>query len=227
MNIIDKLNTITENVPKVFQAGKDAEWNAFWDNFQDYGNRVDYHQAFRRWNDNMFNPKYDILPVIGNYMFLNTTITNLKAILERNNIVLYTTEVSNADNMFQSSRSITEIPELNLQKSKSYKNIFDNCSSLISVDKIIINDNGQFDSAFINCGNLQTIIFEGLIGNDIDLHWSINLSHESLISIINCLKDYSEDTSGTVHTLTIGDTNQAKLTSEEIAIATEKGWTVA
>lgn len=53
-----------------------------------------------------------------------------------------------------------------------------------------------------------------------------NLTHDSLMSIINGLKDYSG--TGTTHTCTLGSTNLAKLTDEEIAIATEKkGWTLA
>ena len=46
------------------------------------------------------------------------------------------------------------------------------------------------------------------------------------MSIINCLKDYSTDTSGTSHTVTLGTTNLAKLTDEQKAIATEKGWSL-
>lgn len=50
----------------------------------------------------------------------------------------------------------------------------------------------------------------------------VNLSHESLVYLINGLSNY---TSGT-HTLTIGSTNLAKLTEEEIAVGTNKGWTI-
>lgn len=50
------------------------------------------------------------------------------------------------------------------------------------------------------------------------------LSLESLLSILHGLKDYREDTSGTTYTLTLGTTNLAKLTDEQKAIATEKGW---
>jgi hypothetical protein len=47
------------------------------------------------------------------------------------------------------------------------------------------------------------------------------------MNIIDHLKDYSEDTSGTTHTLTIGTTNQDKLTDAEKQIVTDKGWTLA
>jgi hypothetical protein len=47
------------------------------------------------------------------------------------------------------------------------------------------------------------------------------------MSVLNCLNDYSEDTSGTTYTCQLGSTNLAKLTTEEKTIATSKGWTLA
>ena len=49
------------------------------------------------------------------------------------------------------------------------------------------------------------------------------LSVESLISILNSLADR---TSGTTLTAKIGSTNLAKLTAEQIQIATDKNWSV-
>ena len=60
------------------------------------------------------------------------------------------------------------------------------------------------------------------------MHLSIMLEpqkQESLLSILNALKDYSSSTSSWVCTL--GTTNLEKLTEEQKAIATEKGWTLA
>jgi hypothetical protein len=46
------------------------------------------------------------------------------------------------------------------------------------------------------------------------------------MSIITHLKDYVANSDGKTHTLNLGATNVAKLTEEEIAIATNRGWTV-
>lgn len=60
-----------------------------------------------------------------------------------------------------------------------------------------------------------------------------NLTHDSLMNIINGLYDlnltYDVANGGTLYTqqLILGSTNLAKLTEEEIAIATNKGWTVS
>ena len=59
------------------------------------------------------------------------------------------------------------------------------------------------------------------------MRWSTKLSHDSLMSIINALKDYSADTSGTTYTLTIGGTNIEKLTQDELDSIEEKGWEYA
>ena len=72
MSISDKLITISENQQKVYNAGKKLQYDEFWDNFQDYGRRKKYKNAFLNaddidvntgWNEKTFNPKYDIKPV--------------------------------------------------------------------------------------------------------------------------------------------------------------------
>ena len=50
----------------------------------------------------------------------------------------------------------------------------------------------------------------------------IRLTRQSLLNILNALPAVS-----VTRTLTLGQTNKLKLTAEEIAIATQKGWTVA
>ena len=59
------------------------------------------------------------------------------------------------------------------------------------------------------------------INCDMNFSWFPLLTVESLMSIINALK-----TTTTTKKLTLGSTNLAKLTSAQIKIATDKGWTV-
>ena len=40
MSIAEKLTTVAENVPKVYEAGKKAEYDAFWDKYQNNGKRT-------------------------------------------------------------------------------------------------------------------------------------------------------------------------------------------
>ena len=81
----------------------------------------------------------------------------------------------------------------------------------------------MFDYAY----DLSTLIMDGAIfpkrDLDIALDDSNNLTVESLISVLNALPQLSE---GESHYIQLGSTNIAKLTSDQIAIATNKGWTL-
>ena len=79
-------------------------------------------------------------------------------------------------------------------------------------------------------------VYGGIIDGDTNLkrfgckniRFSLNLSPSTafeeadLVEVIGNLVDVGAD-----KTLTIGATNRAKLTAEEIAVATIKGWTIA
>lgn len=76
--------------------------------------------------------------------------------------------------------------------------------------------------------------FAGLAANYNYLNFSdCKPTHESLMSVINNLYDlnltYDVSNGGTLHTqkLIFGSANLAKLTQEEIQIATDKGWTIS
>lgn len=63
MSTANKLTTIAENVQKVYEAGKKAEYDAFWDTFQQNGNRKNYQNAFGScFTPEIFKPKYAIVP---------------------------------------------------------------------------------------------------------------------------------------------------------------------
>jgi hypothetical protein len=55
-------NDFPESVDEVFEAGKKSEYDAFWDAYQDNGNRTNYSNGFSGigWNSETFVPKYDI-----------------------------------------------------------------------------------------------------------------------------------------------------------------------
>lgn len=63
MSVAEKLTAIAENVPKVYEAGKKAEYDAFWDTFQQNGERKAYQFAFGScFTPELFKPKYAIVP---------------------------------------------------------------------------------------------------------------------------------------------------------------------
>lgn len=116
---------------------------------------------------------------------------------------------------------------------------FVNCSSNTAptnIDRFLYNANNlraidlsMFDfssvtaqsNAFVNCYQLTD--FSGInISCSFNFSSCTSLSKQSLLNILNALETVS-----TATTLTLGSYLQAKLTSDEIAIATAKGWTVA
>ena len=213
-----------------FEAGKQAEWSEFWDSFQNYGNKTDYGRVFgsSAWNDTNFKPKYDMKPINANVMFGYSKITDLAQILKDCNVKLDFSQCTSISECF-SYGIITHIPELDLRSLTTINFGTYNSGSLRTIDKIILREDGSqpFVSSALapNSINLENITFEGTIGNSMVLT-NKKLSVNSLLNMIEHLQDLNKVGKPTC-TLTIGSTNLEKLTDEEKAIATQKGWTLA
>lgn len=226
MNIAEKLNKVSENTEKVFNAGKTAEWSKFWDGFQNNGKRIEYGHAFQNWPDNIFYPKYDIKVYngTGEKVFMNCGVKNLKQRLIDCNVELLISNTS-ISQMFHGCQS-TEYPKLDVSQTNSMSNAFYSCKAQ-KLEFIVAAKTTFHYGTFSSCTSLTEIYLEGeLATNGLTVN-NLKLTHDSLMSIINCLKDYSDNTSGTTYKVTLGSTNLAKLTNEEKAMATEKGWTLA
>lgn len=76
-------------------------------------------------------------------------------------------------------------------------------------------------NCFNNCSALTDITGNPNFKRSLDLHFCLNLTHDSIMVVINGLQTV------TGQTLTLGTANLAKLTDEEKKIATDKGWTLA
>ena len=140
-----------------------------------------------------------------------------------------TTKSTSLASMFQNCYELTSIKGINnfnVSKAVTIQSVFGNCRALTSLD--VSNwDVGHltasyyFESAFNNCTSLVDFYPPQNINAPMSVEKSTSLSHDSLIRILNNLM-----TQTSTKTLTLGSTNLAKLTAEEIAIATNKGWTV-
>lgn len=132
------------------------------------------------------------------------------------------------------------INNINTSKITNMYGVFSSCSSLNKIVGLfqgdsLINLNTAFSrvgaltdfNGFENLGKAYDTSQEANYGSyTLDLSECTKLTHDSLVSIINNL--YDINTKGcNAQQLKIGATNIAKLTSEEIAIATSKGWTVS
>ena len=128
--------------------------------------------------------------------------------------------------MFYYCISLTSIPQLDTSKGTNFNSMFYYCSKLTSIPQLDTSKGTDFTRTFYYCSALVDLNIVGTI-NAIGLNVSYSklLSHDSLMSIINALADKT----GVSDTwkVTLGATNLAKLTAEEIAIAEGKGWTLA
>ena len=194
--------------------GKQAEYDAFWDAFQDNGKRTAYSFGFRYWNDVILHPKYDIKPVGSNDSIFREVkgITDFEQWQKDCGIVVDFSEVTGMNDGFYNS-SFERFGVLNFSKVSTMNFCF-----LLSKAKIIekiklpTDKKTTFNSAFNNASNLEEIRSEGLIANNgLNFQWATKLSRESIESIIYAL---SMDTSGLSITLSQAAVNKAFETSE-------------
>ena len=151
-------------------------------------------------------------------------------------------------NMFYACSSLTTIPQLDTSNGTNFGAMFNGCSALTSTLQLSTsngtNFNGMFSvctalttisllnmssmsgtsciNMFYNCTALENVTFEGTIpvrGNMSVFSSCPNLTVDSLMSFINALTNMN---SSVTYTITIGSTNLAKLTEEQIQIATDK-----
>lgn len=229
MSLRQKSSIVSDNVPQVYAAGqksgREAERDEFWDAFQQGGERTTYTSAFANgWSDESLKPKYDITPSYCAQMFQRTGIVNLKQILEEQGVTLDTSRCTSLLQVFQESKC-KYIPTIDARNATNISYAFSSRAAVVEIEKLMVSENTVFTNTFVSAYDLEKLIIEGTIAtNGFNIQWSTLLSHESLMSIINALQDCSEDTSGTAHTITLGETNKAKLTEEELNIAINKGW---
>lgn len=116
----------------------------------------------------------------------------------------------------------------NTEAATTIQNLFNNCLSLQRLDISGCNFGNVTNTsgAFGRCISLRDIVAEDAIlpAVSFSLGDSVQLTVDSLVSVIAALPVLAD---GATATLTLGATNTAKLTADQIAVATEKGWTVA
>ena len=184
-----------KDINSVFEAGKQSEYDRFWDIYQDYGERRNYTTAFggNGWSKETFRPKYNIVIDNGYMCFKHHNGGNepydMAEHLENLGITLdfqYDSQYAFAD------ANVSRIPPLVFRTIMSWT--FARCKA-VTIDKISVNANIVYEAAFDQCTNLKNIVIKGVIGqNGFNVSASPLLTHDSLMSIINALKDFREYT---------------------------------
>ena len=141
---------------------------AFWDTYQDYGNRRNYDDAFAGdgWTAELFNPKYPI--IAESYI---RTFTNNKQITEIKVPLDFTGYV----------------------ESEESDMCFLGCSALKTIQSLKVGRNTAFFGSFDHCYSLEHIGFEGELWYDLWLNESENLNDETLMQLTHIAKDFIHD----------------------------------
>ena len=183
-----------------------------------------------------------------NNLFSGYNITIIPKVVCNNNVKDFL-------GLYMNCKNATEIDVSGLDFSNAISGnyMFNGCTSLINLDLSTLDagkirgtaNNETMNGAFSGCDNLTNLKFVKNLGKayviqsnnykycTINLSSCSKLTHDSLIDVINSIYDlnltFDVANGGTLYTqnLQIGSTNLAKLTEEEIAIATNKGWTVS
>lgn len=242
MSIADKLQTILENEQKVFDAGKKAESDRFWDAYQDNGNRGNYASAFGGvgWTDELFKPKYNIQPTEAYMMFRNCQVTDLVKSLSDLGVTLDFSKSINTQYVFQTvaTKRVGIIDVSSSTNSKVFDNMFAYATNLVTIAVLRWSENarGLFNGTFSGCTALENVTFDGVIfDNGLDLKNSTKLSKNSIISAINAL---SSSTSGLTVTFSktavnkafetaTGANNGSSSSQWATLIATKSNWTIS
>ena len=132
-----------------------------------------------------------------------------------------TRKVTEMTAMFNGCSSLTSIPLFDVSKVTRMDNMFDGCSRLTSIPSFDISKVTSMSFIFDGCSSLETIHMIN-IGVNLDISSSTKFTREALLEIIGNLKTVTR-----TMRLKMGTTNLAKLTDEDKAIATNKGWTLA
>ena len=201
MTVAENLLRAKSDIDEVYEAGKQAEYDRFWDAYQNKGNYEGYSMAFAgtRWNDDTYNPKYDIaVNNVANQMYSFSSITDTKV-------------------------SIDVASGISVQLSNTFA-----YSKLVTIRKLIVREGNSLATAFISCTALKNIVFEGVIGRSIDIHWSTLLTADSLESIVTHLSD-----TATGYTCTLPTTAESTYNAVHgdgawsALVATKTNWTFA
>lgn len=145
-----------------------------------------------------------------------------------------TQKVTTMYRMFAGCTAFTTVPQFNTSNCSNFGSMFSGCTALTTIPALDLgstinssywanaynNSYNPLYQMFYNCSNLEEIHCIN-IKTSLDISYSTKFTREALLEIVGNLVNVGAD-----RTLHMGATNLAKLTAEDIAIATAKGWTL-
>lgn len=131
-------------------------------------------------------------------------------------------DVTDFYGMFYGCWNLLTVPSLDTSRGKDMSFMFCKCEVLQSIGELNTSHVEHMDGILSDCGSLTDL--GGFVGLKVPVNFvGCPLTHDSIMNVIN----KAADVSANPQTLTFGSTNLAKITDEEKAVATSKGWTLA
>ena len=132
--------------------------------------------------------------------------------------------------MFYTCKALRSIPQLDTSNVIGMSYMFTECQNLHSIPLLDCSKLNVIDYMF-GFSNINSITDLGGFKNlRVDfrngLYYLPNLTVQSLMNVINNLYDFRANGETTTRTLQLGTTNLNKLTEEQKAVATNKGWSL-
>ena len=234
MSIAEKLTTIAENLPKVYDSGVEQGEGNVWDIIQGVGGtRTIYDSGFKAWKTEYIRPKYKVVPN-------RTGDSNLRFVFECSNLKKVESEYFDFSNItfnpiasnsqciygfFRACSRLEEIEDIGIGAG-GYYHTFNKCEKLHTIAVMRCVKEGTYQAPFTNCYALKNITIEGEIGNNISFQYSPLLTIESLRSIFSALYDFVGNGETTTSTITLHKDAYDRTPEEVIEEAKGKGWSV-
>ena len=217
-------NTVEKKIPSMkafFDAGGKCSnstatsFEGCW-KFGDTANMTDMNHMFSYCPNLTTIPQFDTSNV-NSMIYMFYSCSNLTTIPQFD-----TSKVTDMNHMFSRCSNLTTIRQFDTSKVTDMNHMFSYCPNLTTIPQFDTSNVNSMIYMFYDCSSLEAIHMININAN-LDINSSKKFTREALLEIIGNLK---AQTSGSKK-LTMGSTNLAKLTDEDKAIATNKGWTLA
>lgn len=228
-----------------YAAGQQAEYDRFWDAFQQNGNRTDYRSAFfgPGWDGVSFRPKY-VIKAVGSaaamcqFMYFDRNRSNTD-LVDLSNVQFDVSETTDAYNMFSNASvdSVTlafseKVTSLNAAFTKGERGNVLGMNITLCMPNPNCNVTNMF--SYHNVRSLNLLPGSIIGQNGMSLRWALGLSKADITSVVNAL---SATTSGLTVTLsqtavnaafeTASGVNDGSTSTEWLTLAgTKTNWTI-
>ena len=153
---------------------------------------------------------------------LQSTFKSCRKITKINNLIIQG-NLTSLNDAFSGCNLLEELPLFETKNITSLINAFTNLPSIVEFPEYDFSSVKRNNQSLRYLDNMERFKAKNL-GVSFILSSSTKMTREALLEVINNVKDLTGSSSAT---LTLGSTLLAKLTEDDIAIATNKNWTLA